>query len=230
MSRSNSSSRTRRPLKWWLIIGGACALVAVIALMSGHHPEAPAPQVERRAAGAYRPGWMKHAARTAGHQGAVPAKEGTLPPELEERLQANGRLTVMPTLTSSGAPLSTPPPGPPSPEVQAQLHQALAGWQIQAQQLLDGCVARPKAERQPVPMDVYFAPPGATDGPAPQQLAPIAVSVPVHELRRLWLDTDPDELQACLDRVRTLALPVPPAPQQTAQVLPSSMETLLVQL
>lgn len=156
--------------------------------------------------------------------------EEQLPPELEARLRAASHVATVPASTPSGAPPPLPPAGPLPPELVAQLHQALTSWQTQAQQLLNDCVAKPPAKRRPVLLSVIFAPPATADGLAVQQLAPMAVSLPPDELRRLWRNTNPDALQGCLDQVRTLTLAVSPATKAQAQVLPPSMETVLVQL
>jgi hypothetical protein len=106
----------------------------------------------------------------------------------------------------------------------------MIGWQAEVQQLLDRCVARPQDLRQPAEVQVILAPPLTAAGLAPQQLFPVAVSLPPAELRRLWRDTDPDALQGCLEQVRTLAIAVPPPPSGEARVMPGSFESLLVQL
>jgi hypothetical protein len=123
-----------------------------------------------------------------------------------------------------------PPADPLSPEAEAQHRQALTGWQHEVQRLLDDCVARPAALRQPVTLNVLLVPPPEGSELAVQQLSPAVVSIPPAELRRLWRDTDPDGLQVCLDRVRALALAVPIAPGASARVLPASAEPLLVRL
>ncbi|HSK04512.1 MAG TPA: hypothetical protein VK932_24825 [Kofleriaceae bacterium] len=222
--------RTSTVTRW---VGGAavCAVVVVIvALLTPDHAPPPADQGERRATGTYRPGGTHrpHAVVRSRAGGAERGDEEALSPELEARVRAAAHVATAPAPTSSGAPL--PPTGPLPPDVQAEHQQALTGWQAQAQALLDACVARPAAERKPVPLDIFFAPPPEGNGLAAQQLSPVAVSVPLHELQRLWRDTDPDELQGCLDQVRTLALPVATPPKMAAQVLPASMATLLVQL
>jgi hypothetical protein len=229
-TKSRSNARTSNALRW-IGVAGACAVVGILALLISGRSRPPAEQGERRAIGAYRPGGG-HRPYASGppRAGAAERTEGALSPELEERLRAAAHVATVPATTSSGAPPPLPPTGPLPPEVQARRDQALTGWQLQAQQLLDGCVARPAAERRPVPLDVIFAPAAAANGLTVQQLSPMAVSVPPHELRRLWRDTDPDELQRCLDRVRTLALSVPAASKTSAQVLPAAMETVLVQL
>jgi hypothetical protein len=226
-----SKSRTRIVTRWIGAAGGCAAILVIVALLTSDRSPPPGAQRERRATGAYRPGGSQRSLDPAQPRaGAGESKDGALSPELEARLRAAAHVATMPATTSSGAPLPLPPTGPLPPEVQAERQQALTGWQAQVQHLLDSCVARPAAERKLVPLDVFFAPPPAGNGLATQQLAPMAVSVPPHELRRLWRDTDPDELQGCLDRVRTLALSVAAPPKAAAQVLPPAMETVLVQL
>ncbi|MBK7539430.1 MAG: hypothetical protein IPI49_29540 [Myxococcales bacterium] len=98
------------------------------------------------------------------------------------------------------------------------------------QQLLDRCVARPAALRRLARLEVMFAPPQTSAGLATQQLAPVAVTLPGEDLQRLWQDTDPHELQACLDQVRMLALSVSVPDRGTVQVLAAQLETLSIQL
>lgn len=186
-----------------------------------------------RSTGAYQP---NAGTRTPGgaRSGAGPADagrtEGAFTPRLEARLRAAAHVTTAPAPRPSGTLPPPPPTERPPAEVEAQLHLALARWQIQAQRILDRCVARPVAERKRVVLDVFFAPPATAGGWAVQRLAPVAVSISPHALRRLWRDTDPDELQGCLGRLRTLALPVPAAPKLPSQVLPASTESVLVQI
>jgi hypothetical protein len=192
---------------------------------------------EHQARGAYRPDLQRQA--SAIKRPALAASPGTnpgtgddaLPPELEQRLRAAMTvMTVPPPVPPGQAPPPPPPSGPASPGVEAQRQIALIGWKAEAQHLLDDCVARPEALRQPVALDVIFAPPPSGAGYTPQQLAPVAISVPVHELRRLWRDTDPDALQGCIDRMRGMALAVPQARNAPAQALPASAESVLVKL
>jgi hypothetical protein len=235
-TRERSPKVRTRTARWRLAAaGGACALAGVLALLLARPSRPAIPAEERPAVGAYRPnaGSRSHAVARPGAERSAPGRaEEPLSPELEARLRAAAHVETVPAPSPSG----TPPPLPPSPgeplppELEAQRHQALTGWQIQAQQLLDHCVARPAAKRRPVLLQVAFAPPRAASGPAVQELAPMAVAMPPDELRRLWRDTDPDELQGCLHQVRALALPVPAAAQSPPQVLPPAMETVLVQL
>jgi len=123
-----------------------------------------------------------------------------------------------------------PPAGPVSPERETQRQIALVGWTAEAQRMLDRCVARGEAERSPVALDVWFAPAAGAAGSSAQQLSPVAISVPVEALRRLWNDTDPDALQACVDRLRTLDLVVPASGRGPVQPLSASAESVLVTL
>ncbi|HWO23079.1 MAG TPA: hypothetical protein VNO30_30265 [Kofleriaceae bacterium] len=233
MSREASSKIRPCAARGWLAACAACALAGVLALLLSRPWRPQAPKEERPALGAYRPNAGPRAgapAQRGAERAAAGHAEEPLTPELEARLRAAAHVATVPAPTPSGAAPSLPPAGPPSPELEALRHQALTGWQRQAQQLLDGCVARPAAKRRPVALSVAFAPPMAASGPALQELAPMAVSMPPDELRRLWRDTDPDALQGCLDQVRALALSVPAAAKSPAQVLPPATETVLVQL
>lgn len=232
MSRTRAPSQSRASIvARWIGVAGACAVVALVGLDRSAPAPAPAGHGERRATGAYRPSGARGLHEPAQPRaGAAEGAEDALSPELEARLRAASHVATVPVATPSGAPPPLPPSEPLSPEGEAQRHLALTGWQQQAQQLLDECVARPTAQRRPVPLGVFFAPPPVADGLAVQQLSPVAVSMPPDELRRLWRDTDPDELQGCLDRMRMLALSVPAASTTPALVLPAAMETVLVQL
>ncbi len=230
-----SDHRTNLARRWGCVVctGAVLGLVAYVT-SDGSRP--PAEPGVRDTPGAHRDERARRAHGLAQPRpGTADAADGVLSPELELRLRAAAHVETLPGPRPAGAPPAPPPPtGPLPPELVAQRHVALAGWRAQAQALLDECVARPAAERRPVPLDVHFAPwpAPAMDGPAVPRLAPAAVSVPPHELRRLWQDTDPDELQACLERVRTLALPLPAGPEAPAQAQasPAAIETVLVQL
>jgi hypothetical protein len=139
-------------------------------------------------------------------------------------------VVTVPPPSPPGQAAIPPPPGPGSPEAERERQLAVIDWRAEAQRLLDGCVARPDALRQPVALNVVFAPIPETTGYVPQRLSPVAISIPVHELRRLWRDTDPDALQGCIDRVRSLTLAVPLGPNAPAQALPASTEGVLVTL
>lgn len=223
-----------------MIVAGAGLVLGALWLWTSGASRPLTVQRELRPAGAYRPDRLSRAA--ASERGATASaaaaggQEDELPPELEARLRAAAHVSAVPAPTATpGVPPSTDPL---SPEDQARRQQALVGWKLQAQQVLDECVARPAAERRPVMLNVIFAPdpaPAATQVAAPaaatvRQLSPVAVSLPPPELRRLWRDTDPDELQGCLEHIRTLALPMPVTPNAVAQVPPPLMETLLVQI
>jgi hypothetical protein len=208
-------------------------LAGILALLIAFSSSPSAGQEERpRLRGAYRPGAVRgpHEATQPGAGVATTSSvDGALSPRLEERLRAAAHVATMPASTPPGALPPLPSTGPLPPGVEAGRHRALAGWQTQAQQLLDECVARPAPERKPVALDVVFASRPAVGGTA-AQLAPVAVSIPPHELRRLWRDTDPDELQGCLERMRALPLPALPAPRGAAQASLTSPETVLVQI
>ena len=226
--KSSSKDRTNT-VRWWAGAAGACALLGAIALLTRGAAAPPAAQAERRAIGAYRPERAGRAPALA-HAAGATAPRDQLSPELEARLQAAAHVETVPAQTPSRAAPPPPPADPLPPEAEAQRGQALGGWQRAVQQLLDECVARPAALRQPVMLNVLLAPPPEGAGLAPQRLAPAAVSIPPADLRRLWRDTDPDGLQVCLDRVRALTLTVPLAPGRSARVLPVSPELLQVQL
>lgn len=213
------------------------AVLGIVALLTSDGSRPAAESEPRRAAGAHRPEGERRAHGPAqprlalSRTGADAHADGVLSPELEVRLRAATHVAVVPGPRPAGAPPVPPPPTAPfSSEMEAQRHVALAGWRTQAQVLLDECVARPVAARATVPLDVFFAPAPPADGPAASRLIPAAVSIPPHELQRLWRDVDPDELQGCLERVRALALPLPAGPEAPAHAPPVSIETVLVQL
>jgi len=232
LSRNKTLPEARTSRVWWWIVAAVtCAVVALVSLLtSSETSHATAGRGEQRALGAYRPPADRSGGGAPGAGRAAANGDGSLTPALEARLEAAAHVVAAPAPTASGAPPPLPPTGPLPPALDAQRQQALVGWQRQAQQLLDECVARPAELRTAVPLNVFFAPPPAPTGLAPQQLAPVTVSIPPPELRRLWSDTDPDGLQECLERVRGLALAVPVPPNAAAQVLPAAVETLLIQL
>jgi len=222
----------------------ACVFGVVAMLLIANRSRSPSLQAEPSGTGAYRRPTARleskaqaslpasaaeaTASATSGTSAASARASGDqqLSPELEERLRTMTHIATQPA--RSGAPL--PPSEPVSPELERTRREALIGWQAQVQQLLDRCVARPEALRQPATLDVMFAPPATADGLAAQLLSPVAVSLPATELRRLWQDTDPDALQACLDQVRTQALSVPAPPKTATRVLPVAQEILRVAL
>lgn len=152
--------------------------------------------------------------------------ELALPPELEARLVMASRVSVVP---APGTPLSPSAEDTP-PETQLALQHAMTAWHAAAQTLLDRCVARPAGLRQPAHLSVIFSAPMSDVDLVPQRLDAMAVSLATSELRRLWQDTDPDELQRCLEELRGLPIVLPAPPNTSARVLPSSIESLNVQL
>jgi hypothetical protein len=247
MSNPKKQPTSSRPLLLQgLGVMVAAALGVLLALLVSGSSRTTGPKLASTSApsGAYRPSlraaWTQarssepspspasqagDAAATS--DAAAEDDDDALPPELQARLRAAAHVATVPA--QAGAPL---PPSADSlpPEAQIARHQAMIGWQTQVQQLLDRCVARPQDLRQPAEIQIVLAPPLTDAGLAPQQLAPVAVSLPAAELRRLWQDTDPDALQGCLDQVRTLAIAVPPPPNSFARVMPGSFESLRVQL
>lgn len=231
MSRTKSPSKDRNStIKAWLIPAGACAIVGIIALRPSGSPKPSPAQGEQRTVGAYQPDKLDVERRSPTATGSsatlIGHTERKLTPELEERLRAAAHVSTVPAPGLTGAQPTGRPAEPLSPEAEAQRQQALVGWKLQVQQLLDQCVARPAAQRRPTILNVSFASAPAASGATMQQVSPVAVSLPPHELQRLWHDTDPDGLQECIDRVRMLPLAVPVA----AHALPASMESLPVQL
>ena len=225
-----SSART------WISAGAVCLLGILLATRCSpsSRPSSPSGRpAEHQPRGAYRPDPHRQESTTT--RAELVARPGTsqgeLSPALEQRLRAAMTvMTVPPPPPPGQAYRPSPPIGPGSPEREGQRQLALIGWKAEAQRHLDDCVARPEAMRQPVALQVVFAPPPSGSGYIPQQLSPVAISVPVHELRRLWRDTDPDALQVCIDRIRSVTLAVSPAHGAPAQALPASTETVLVTL
>lgn len=218
----------------------ACFLGVIAALLIANLSRPSPTQAEPAVTGAYRRPTARPERKA---QPSLPAREADagaarsatsaavpgdkpLSPELEERLRTTTHIATQPA--RSGTPL--PPSEPLSPELERTRREALIGWQVQVQQLLDRCIARPEALRQPATLDVMFAPASAANGLVAQELSPVTVSLPATELRRLWQDTDPDALQACLDQVRMQALSVPAPSKTLARVLPVALETLRVAL
>jgi hypothetical protein len=244
--RKNSTSA-----RLWKSLGIAlaCILGVTVALVISNLSHSSPRQVEPSVTGAYhRPSAHRESRALSSQPGREanatgPATQATgvssvtsssgiapgdkpLSPELEERLRTLTNVATQPA--HSGGPL--PPSEPLSPALELARREALTGWQAQVQRLLDRCVARPETLRQPASLDVMFAPASTDNGLAVQQLSPVAVTLPAPELRRLWQDTDPDALQACLDQVRAQALSVPAPPKTPARVLPVARETLRVAL
>lgn len=251
MSNAKQPTSSRPLLLQGLGILFAGALGVTVALLLSGTSRSAGPQLSSASspAAAYRPSLRAERARAAAARasasGSGPSapssrsssssassdhadgEDDALSPELEARLQAAASVVTVPA--QLGAPLP-PPAGSLPPEAEVARHRAMIEWEAQVQQLLDRCVARPKDLRQPAEIRVILAAPVTAAGLAPQQLAPVAVTLPVDDLRRLWNDTDPDALQGCLDQVRTLAIAVPPPPNGSARVMPSSFENLRVQL
>lgn len=195
---------------------------------------------------AYNPSWRKQQRlrdETAGEKAAPvdPSRgeerededDDELTPELQMRLEAASHV------------VSVPPPGyqpPPqaemTPALATEIKQAVSGWTDEAQRSLDRCVGRPSAARQPVQLSVMFAPAtglppssSATPGaPTPPSLAPAYVAVLPDDLRRLWKDTDPIALQACIDMLRLQPLVLTAQRVAPGLAPPSSHENITVQL
>jgi hypothetical protein len=227
MSQASSARR-------WISGGGVCLLGIVLAMRCSRPSQPPSRSAEHQPRGAYRPDLHRSVSVSAPTRTEPAtrsgASDGDLSPELEQRLRAAMTVMTVPPPPPPGQPAMPPPSAPVSPEREAQRQLALIDWKAEAQRLLDGCVARPEALRQPVALNVVFAPISDGTGYVPQRLSPVAISVPGHELRRLWHDTDPDALQGCIDGIRSLTLAVSPAPNAPAQALPASTESVLVRL
>lgn len=168
-------------------------------------PPAPGAPVEARPSSA--PASASAPAPEAGVPGGRDEAEAALQRRLEAAKQvisvpASGRPPA-PGRARSGGRAPTLPP-----EVEAQRQVALTGWRSAAQALLSECVARPEQARQPLAMEVSFAPAPRAEGEARQVFTPEWIAVPPPELQRLWKDTDPDTLQGCLDRARALTFEV----------------------
>jgi len=236
-----NSARARLSRSLGVVLACFLGVVAALLIANLSHPSPE--QAEPAVTGAYRratarpeqkaqPSLPAREAEAVGSTTSATAPSATarddkpLSPELEERLRTMTHIATQPA--RSGTPL--PPSDPLSPELERTRREALTGWQVQVQQLLDRCIARPEALRQPATLDVMFVPASTANGLVAQLLSPGAVSLPVTELRRLWQDTDPDALQACLDQVRMQALSVPAPPKTPARVLPVALETLRVAL
>src|SRR6185295_10775294 len=138
----------------WIGAGGVCLLAVLLATRCSqssrpsHTSGRPAPDQPH---GAYRPDLHRSPSATRRPELAASpgTSDGELSPALEQRLRA--AMTVMTAPPPPGQALLPPPPtGPRSPEREAQRQLALVGWSAEAQRLLDSCVARPEAVRQPV--------------------------------------------------------------------------------
>jgi hypothetical protein len=221
MSRSSSG--------WhWMGAASACVVGVVVALRCAPSAQPPGPGAGH-AARAAQPGraWRGLA---SDHPALPDPGDAAVAAALDRRQRAAMLVVTAPAPLPPGQAPPLPPIGPRSPEADLERRRALIGWQVRAQRLLDDCVARPASTREPVALDVMFAPPRSATGHVPQQLTPAAISVPVHALQRLWRDTDPDALQGCLDRLRSLELAVPAARNDPPQALSASAESVLVKL
>jgi hypothetical protein len=176
-------------------------------------------------------------ARSARMARQRPALSATTPEAREQALQqrlamAKQIVSVPPAGRAQREPGSVPAgalPAPP-PELAARRQAALVGWQQAAQRLMDTCVARPEGTRQAVALEVAFAPIPGAPGERRQVLVPEWIMVPPHELERLWQDTDPERLQDCLERARSLTVTVPLPDDALAHGVPMAAESLRIQL
>jgi hypothetical protein len=171
--------------------------------------------------------------------GPLPEQQGASAPDAEREAALRQRLATAAQVISVPASGRAPPrpgigPGGAaptlSPQLESQRRAALSGWQREAQALLNRCVERPSQLRQPVALEVAFAPRPRAQGDSRQVLTPDWILVPPHELQRLWQHTDPQQLQHCLDRARGLALTVQLSGDALAQEFPLFAESVLVQL
>jgi hypothetical protein len=92
------------------------------------------------------------------------------------------------------------------------------------------CLARPEQIRQPVVLNVAFAPLPRAKGERQQVFMPDWIVVPPHELQQMWKDTHPDRLQDCLQRTRSLPLEVPLPGDSQTHGLPVFVESVRLQL
>jgi hypothetical protein len=217
------------------ITGTGAVLVGVLAALctseQSHTAEMPPASLPGIARAPREPPPGPHAAEPSPHLVATPHSDATAP-ELERRLHAARSTVAVPAPRPpdpAGHPTDPAPP-PLSPEQHAARQIALAGWAEDAQHMLDDCLARPAAQRRSVALAVMFAPVTSRGDAAAAQLSPVAISVPVEDLRRLWRDTQPDALDDCLERVRGLGLAVRHAPGASSDALVASAETVVVAL
>lgn len=91
-------------------------------------------------------------------------------------------------------------------------------------------MGRSELARQPVALLVAFAPAPRAPGERLQVFTPEWLVVPPRELQRLWKDTDPDMLQACLGRARGQPLSVPLPDALRASDFAVFVESVLIQL
>lgn len=211
----------------FVCLGGACLAAFLSLRLSLEHraPEAPSPAPVSAAPVTARP---ERSDVPQEVRAAVTPEPQPVPDEAEERLRRR--------MEAAEQVISVPPPGqrpslsePQSlpPQVEAQRQSALLDWKQATQRLLDSCTGRPRELRRPVALQVGFAPrPGDTG----LTFTPDWISIPPPELQRLWKDTDPEKLQACLDRARTLPLEVTVPGDLPARDAPHFAESVLVQL
>ncbi|RKH04854.1 hypothetical protein [Corallococcus carmarthensis] len=212
-------------------LGGAC--VAAFFVLWHRAPEAPEPSAAHAAPVAVRPepGRAPEAIPTAtpvpSSVAPAPTVQGEAEAALRRRLEAAQQVVSVPPagrMPSAAGAQSLPP------QVEAQRQAALLGWKQAAQRLMDSCAARPKELRQPVALEVGFAPRPGGAGASAWTFTPDWIAIPPPELQRLWKDTDPDKLQACLDRARSLSLEVSVPGDTPAHDAPLFAESVLVQL
>jgi hypothetical protein len=116
------------------------------------------------------------------------------------------------------------------PEVEERRQAALASWKSTAQALMSSCVARPGANRQPVRLEVAFAPLPGNQGGGMQVLMPGLVHVSPHEFQKLGQDMAPERFHECLSRVRALPLTMPIPGASRAPVFHPFSESMLIHL
>ncbi len=168
---------------------------------------------------------------------ASPPLRGAPAPHVQDEAE----LALQRRLEASKQTLSVPPSGrvPPTrgrplassmpPEVEMHRQAALSGWKRTAQALMSSCVVRPQQARQQLAVEVAFSPMPRAQGEYQQVFRPEWIAVPPHELQRLWKDTNPDRLQECLNRTRSLPLEVPLSGDAQAHDFPVFVESLLIQ-
>jgi hypothetical protein len=170
--------------------------------------------------------------------GKLPAQGGSAPGveaevAMQRRLAAASHVISVPPagrapLRQGRSPAGAAPMLP--PQLEAHRQAELSRWRHAAQELLSVCIQRPSHARQPVALEVAFAPRPRAVGARQQVLMPDWILVPPHELQRLWQATAPDRLQECLARVRGLSMTVPLSGDTLAQGFPTFAESVLLQL
>ena len=211
----------------FVCLGGACLAAFLSLILSLEHraPEAPAPAPVRAAPVTARPERrdVPQEARAAVTPEPQPVQDAAEEGQ-RRRLEAAQQVISVPPpgqRPSLGEPQSLPP------QVEAQRQAALLDWKQATQRLLDSCTGRPRELRQPVALQVGFSP---RPGTSALTFTPDWISIPPPELQRLWKDTDPDKLQACLDRARNQPLEVPVPGDTPVRDAPLFSESVLVQL